>query len=97
MPVRAEQVAKATQRDIFLSQCILYYCTLNVQSGWSSEVDDAFLPIWIIVHLMYSQDGHQKWMMRFCQFGIIELNCQLKQVTCCWVYIPVVIPEKLQQ
>ena len=45
MPVRAEQVAKATQRDIFLSQCI-YYCTLNVQSGWSSEVDDAFLPIW---------------------------------------------------
>ena len=59
MPVRAEQVAKAAQRDIFLSQLYI---------------------------LLYSQDGHQKWMMYFCQFGIIELNCQLKQVICCWVY-----------
>ena len=55
MPITAQKVATATQRDPLLSQ-------------------------------VYNWDGQQKWMVFFCHFGIIELNCLWKQVAYCGVY-----------
>ena len=41
MPVTAQKVATATQRDPLLSQVYCY-----TQLGWPTEVDGVLLPFW---------------------------------------------------
>ena len=59
MPVTAQQVATATQRDPLLSQVYRY-----TQSGWPSEVDDLLLPFWNRRNELSIETGCLLWGIR---------------------------------
>ena len=59
MPVTAQQVATATQRDPLLSQVYRY-----TQSGWPSEVDDVLLPFWNSRNELSIETGCLLWGIR---------------------------------
>ena len=56
MPVTAQQVATATQRDPLLSQVYRY-----TQSGWPSKVDDVLLPFWNCRNELSIETGCLLW------------------------------------
>ena len=59
MPVTAQQVATATQRDPLLSQVYRY-----TQSGWPSEADDVLLPFWNHRNELSIETGCLLWGIR---------------------------------